>query len=108
MTFNIVNLLKSDSLFNYGMQPVVFSKLKSKLTGEGWKREGKSISYSKSDYKREGETKKKYYQLSFKITSKIYGDTLQIAHCFPYTYSMVQDHISSIQKHPTKKMYFTH
>jgi hypothetical protein len=25
ITFNIVNLLKSDSLFNYGMQPVVLS-----------------------------------------------------------------------------------
>lgn len=38
ITFNIVNLLKTDSLFNYGMQPVVFSKLRHKLFGEGWKR----------------------------------------------------------------------
>lgn len=89
------------------MQPVVFSKIRNKLYGEGWRREGKGISYSRGEERREGEGKKRYYQLSFKIVSKVYGDTLQIAHCFPYTYSMVQEHITGILKHPTKKMYCT-
>ena len=69
VTFNILNLLKPDSLFSYGMQPVVFSKLRYKHYGEGWKREGKDVVYFKSDAKRE-ISKKNYYILSFKITSR--------------------------------------
>ena len=45
ITFNIINLTKCDSLFNYGMQPALFSKLNNKKTGQGWYRAGKDISY---------------------------------------------------------------
>lgn len=43
--FNIVNMLKYDSLFNYGMQVAVFSEKRNRKTGEGWTRGGKKISY---------------------------------------------------------------
>ena len=48
IVFNIINLTKSDSLFNYGMQPAVFSKMGNKKTGQGWHRVGKDISYYKN------------------------------------------------------------
>lgn len=52
VTFNIVNLLKSDSLFNYGMQPVVMSEARTKKNGEGWLRMGKNVSYFRGAIRR--------------------------------------------------------
>lgn len=52
VAFNIVNLLKSDSLFNYGMQPVVLSEAKLKKSGEGWSRQGRCITYTKNTIRR--------------------------------------------------------
>lgn len=43
-TFNVVNFTKSDSLFNYGMAPVVYSLTENKQQYEvekGWKRQGR-------------------------------------------------------------------
>lgn len=43
-TFNVVNFTKSDSLFNYGMTPVVYSTAENKGAlgvERGWRREGK-------------------------------------------------------------------
>lgn len=49
-TFNVVNFTKSDSLFNYGMAPAVYSLAENKgLLGveKGWRRQGKDVSYKK-------------------------------------------------------------
>lgn len=46
--FNIVNMMKSDSLFNYGMQPCVFSEQAHKKIGQGWTRSGTAIKYYKN------------------------------------------------------------
>lgn len=43
-TFNVVNFTKSDSLFNYGMAPAVYSLAENKgIVGieKGWRREGR-------------------------------------------------------------------
>jgi hypothetical protein len=42
-TFNVVNFTKSDSLFNYGMAPAVYSFAENKRADieKGWKRMGK-------------------------------------------------------------------
>ena len=99
VTFNILNLLKADSLFNYGMQPVVFSRIRNKMFGEEWKREGRAITYRKGSVKREN-TRRSYFTLSFRIRSRMEGDTLLIAHCFPYTYTMLQLYFSSLLSNP--------
>jgi hypothetical protein len=102
VTFNIVNLLKSDSLFNYGMQPVVLSELRQKKNGEGWLRMGKNISYFRGAIRRE-KSKRFYYTLSFKLTSKLANDTLHIAHCYPYTTMKLRDYLSGVIKNTPKK-----
>jgi hypothetical protein len=50
--FSIVNLIKSDSLFNYGMKPTVFSKARYEKRKIGWVREGQKISYEPNTIKR--------------------------------------------------------
>jgi hypothetical protein len=43
-TLNVVNFTKSDSLFNYGMAPTVYSLAENKgILGieKGWRREGR-------------------------------------------------------------------
>lgn len=49
-TFSVVNFTKSDSLFNYGMAPVVYSLAENGgNVGEdkGWRRQGKEVSYKR-------------------------------------------------------------
>jgi hypothetical protein len=84
------------------MQPVVLSELRQKKTGEGWIRMGKNVSYFRGTIRRE-RSKKFYYTLSFKLTSKLANDTLHIAHCYPYTTVKLRDHLSAIVKNTPKK-----
>ena len=42
--FNIINLIKPDSLYNHGMRPLVYSEAAAKK-GHGWKRGGTDICY---------------------------------------------------------------
>jgi hypothetical protein len=49
-TFSVVNFTKSDSLFNYGMAPAVYSMAENKSifgVERGWRRAGKEITYKK-------------------------------------------------------------
>ena len=43
--FNIINLMKPDSLYNQGMRPLVYSEKESKKSGRGWVRGGSDICY---------------------------------------------------------------
>jgi hypothetical protein len=47
---NIVNMRKSDSLFNYGMMPCVHSLQEERKNNKGWIRSGKNIKYFKNDH----------------------------------------------------------
>lgn len=54
-TFSVINFTKSDSLFNYGMLPAVYSMAENKNVlgvDRGWRRAGKEVSYKKSDLNR--------------------------------------------------------
>lgn len=99
VTFNIVNLMKPDSLYNYGMKPCVFSLAKQKATGTGWHRACDTISYSRNSILRvrgkeppEGARAAKlaqyfYFTLSFTYTFEFDNDEVSFAHAVPYTYS---------------------
>ena len=47
-TFNIVNLLKVDSLYNEGLKPCVYSCKAHQIYGTKWTRSGTNISYKKN------------------------------------------------------------
>lgn len=43
--FNIINLLKPDSLYNHGMRPLMYSNIDASKFGKGWVRAGKDVCY---------------------------------------------------------------
>jgi cytosolic carboxypeptidase protein 2/3 len=49
--FNIVNLIKPDSLYNNGMKPLMYSKKTAEQKGVGWYRCGNEIRYQASKRK---------------------------------------------------------
>ncbi|KAL4436239.1 hypothetical protein ABPG74_015830 [Tetrahymena malaccensis] len=94
--FNIINLMKNDSLFNYGMRPVVFSKKKNEQEQQGWFRGGFNISYFKNQILRESQEKKTYYTLQFSYKFENNNDTVYFAHCYPYTYTDLNNYLNGL------------
>ncbi|XP_055371529.1 cytosolic carboxypeptidase 1 [Condylostylus longicornis] len=105
--FSIVNLVKSDSLYNEGMRPLMYSNANSKLMGIGWRRCGDNICYFKNDEEAssEDEDENTSYTLTFNIQFPHDNDTVYFAHSYPYTYSDLQDYLMAIQNHPVKSKY---
>lgn len=87
--FNILNLSKSDSLYNYGMKVLCYSKTENQESGKEWFREGTDISYYKNNFKKENWQgfAKSYYTFSFTYNFKYSDDTVYFAYSMPYTYS---------------------
>jgi len=96
--FNLTNFVKTDSLFNNGMRPLMFSTKRSK-EGIGWKRVGKQISYYEND-KTQG--KKNLRTLSFIHEFEIDDDCCFFAFSYPYTYTFLQRRIYQMQKDPER------
>ena len=97
--FNILNLMKPDSLYNYGMKPCVRSESHLRETGMGWHRDCTDISYSinsilkkRSKVPPEGLKSNArlaqyfYFTLSFTYTLLYDDDEVSFAHAEPYTY----------------------
>ena len=94
-TFNVVNFTKSDSLFNYGMSPAVYSTVLNKKNGTGWFRTGKDVAYKKGPIERES-SHRHYYELSFKINWKHNNDKIFIAHSYPYTFTKLNKFMENV------------
>ncbi|KAH8273289.1 hypothetical protein KR018_005272, partial [Drosophila ironensis] len=109
--FSIVNLVKSDSLYNDGMQPVMYSTLGAKEKSEGWRRCGHNICYYRNDDEsasnsaNEDDEDNSTYTLTFTIEFEHDDDTVFFAHSYPYTYSDLQDYLMEIQRHPVKSKF---
>jgi len=95
--FNIINMLKSDSLFNKGMMPLVYSTKEAEDKGVGWKREGFDICYYRNS--------KKYHTATFTIHSRHKDDTLYLAYCYPYTYSDLQADLARYESNAYMRNY---
>jgi cytosolic carboxypeptidase protein 2/3 len=100
ITFNILNLMKPDSLYNYGMLPCVFSEAQYKENCTGWHRACHNVSYKRNDILRnkakpppegvKSESKlAQYYFFTLSFTYKLThdNDEVSFAHAVPYTYS---------------------
>ena len=96
--FNLLNFVKPDSLFNYGMKILCLSeKLKNESNIE-WHRDGSEIYYYKNWFKREGliGIEKWYYTLTFSYTFRYDNDQVFFAYSLPYSYSDLWDDLSKI------------
>ncbi|EFJ49798.1 hypothetical protein VOLCADRAFT_59220 [Volvox carteri f. nagariensis] len=100
--FNIINLLKEDSLYNDGMQPLVHSAKAQAGRGLGWHRAGTRICYYANTIRR-GRSGKTYFTLTFTLTTQYDNDLVHVAHCYPYTYTDLQRYIRSLEVDPLRR-----
>jgi hypothetical protein len=98
---NIVNMIKPDSLYNYGMKPCVYSKIEAEKFKKGWRRDGSDICYYQNTFKKKAGGN--YFTLTFRLTSRYDNDTLYVAHCHPYTYSDLCKHLNKIMSDSKKR-----
>ena len=129
---NITNFYKTDSLYNWGLRPLVYSEARAKRgDGVGWHRAGQDICYYQSDRQRgvarpqladaktpesKGSQASKasplrrtpakfYYTLTFTIECPQHHeptDLLYVAHCYPWTYSNMVEHMDALAADPDK------
>ena len=85
--FNIINCEKSNSQFNFGMKPVLYSVTEALYGRAGWIRNGIDICYYCNHYRKPGHENNNLYTISFSISFPHYNDVCYIAYNFPYTYS---------------------
>ncbi|XP_043916833.1 cytosolic carboxypeptidase 1 [Protopterus annectens] len=100
--FNIINCEKSNSQFNYGMQPLMYSLQEASKSRPRWVRTGTDICYYKNHFSRSsiaagGQKGKSYYTLTFTVTFRHRDDVCYFACHYPYTYSTLKMHIQKLE-----------
>ncbi|XP_075458633.1 cytosolic carboxypeptidase 3 isoform X6 [Ascaphus truei] len=100
--FTIINFMKSSSLYNHGMRPLMYSEQEAKTRHVGWHRIGDEIKYYKNNRGHDGQL---YFSLSWTFKFPHSRDTCYFAHCYPYTYSNLQDYLAEIANDPERSKY---
>ncbi|XP_048455975.1 cytosolic carboxypeptidase 3-like [Rhincodon typus] len=100
--FTIINLMKPTSLYNMGMKPLLYSTKDAELHKVGWRRVGSQIKYYRNNY---GNSKHHYYSLTWTFEFPHAGDICYFAHCYPYTYSDLQDYVTGVVNDPAKSKF---
>ncbi|XP_063769851.1 cytosolic carboxypeptidase 1 isoform X1 [Pseudophryne corroboree] len=112
--FNIINCEKSNSQFNYGMQPLMYSLQEALISRPWWKRVGTDICYYKNHFSRSsiatgGQKGKSYYTLTFTVMFSHKDDVCYFAYHYPYTYSTLKMHLQKLEfLHNPQKIYYRH
>ena len=107
--FTIVNLYKARSLYSEGMQPVFYSEKRAKEQNVGWHRVGFNIKYFKTTLRRPDMKQEAYfYGLTWSYMFQYSEDTCFFAHCYPYTYSDLQDYLHSMLSDREKAKFCKH
>ena len=88
-TFNLINCEKTNSQFNYGMKPILYSVREATLGRQGWFRAGTDVCYFRNGYKIPHTNKQTFLTASFSIKFPHSLDICYIAYTFPYTYSQL-------------------
>ncbi|XP_042325501.1 cytosolic carboxypeptidase 3 isoform X2 [Sceloporus undulatus] len=100
--FTIVNFTKPASLYNRGMRPLLYSETEAKIHKVGWQRTGNEIKYYKNNLSQDG---RQYFSLTWTFQFPHDRDTCYFAHCYPYTYSKLQDYLSDIARDPSRSKF---
>lgn len=97
VTFNILNCVKTKSLFRSKARPMVYSTIEHTVNGVEWSADTFDVSYKKNDIVRnnKGEC---YHTLSFSYRFKHAGDKVYFAYTRPYTLSRYLSLLKSIKK----------
>lgn len=98
-----LSLSQDSSLYSKGMQPLFYSEADAKSQKVGWRRTGHAIKYFKSSTRRPNVKRESFfYCLTWSHTFQHGQDTCYFAHCYPYTYSDLQDDLGAIQMDPLR------
>ncbi|KAM9172503.1 cytosolic carboxypeptidase 3 isoform 2-T2 [Pangshura tecta] len=100
--FTIVNFTKPTSLYNHGMRPLLYSEVDAKIHRVGWQRTGDEIKYYKNNLGQDGH---QYFSLTWTFQFPHDRDTCYFAHCYPYTYSNLQDYLAAISRDPVRSTF---
>ncbi|NXY84212.1 CBPC3 carboxypeptidase, partial [Alcedo cyanopectus] len=100
--FTIVNFTKCNSLYQHGLRPLLYSETDAKKHHVGWRRTGDEIKYYRNNA---GEGRCRYFSLTWTFQFPHDRDTCYFAHCYPYTYSNLQEYLVGISKDPVKSTF---
>ncbi|XP_051875848.1 cytosolic carboxypeptidase 2-like [Pristis pectinata] len=100
--FTIVNLMKPSSLYNRGMKPLMYSTKDAEEDRLGWRRVGTHIKYYKNNH---GDERRQFYSLTWTFQFPHDSDTCYFAHCYPYSYSDLQDYLIDVATDPVKSKF---
>ncbi|XP_005515140.2 cytosolic carboxypeptidase 3 isoform X3 [Columba livia] len=100
--FTIVNFTKRNSLYKRGLRPLLYSEADAKKHSVGWRRTGNEIKYYKNNA---GQGERQYFSLTWTFQFPHDRDTCYFAHCYPYTYSNLQEYLVAISKDPVKSKF---
>ena len=92
--FNIINMVKPNSLYNFGMKPCLYSEKSAKNKHVGWIRDGFDICYYQNTIKKSAGAC--YFTLTFSIVAEHDKDTIYLAHCYPYTYTDLSNYLDML------------
>uniref|UniRef100_A0A8C0IPT8 Cytosolic carboxypeptidase 1 n=1 Tax=Chelonoidis abingdonii TaxID=106734 RepID=A0A8C0IPT8_CHEAB len=110
--FNVINCEKSNSQFNYGMQPLMYSVQEALNSRPWWTRVGTDICYYKNHFARSsiaagGQKGKSYYTITFTVNFPHKDDVCYFAYHYPYTYSTLRMHLQKLESmHNPQQIYF--
>ncbi|KAI3370896.1 hypothetical protein L3Q82_007405 [Scortum barcoo] len=96
--FNVINCEKSNSQFNYGMQPVLYSVREALEGRPHWVRTGSEVCYFRNHFCPAQGRRTAFYTLTFTVTFKHSEDVCYLAYHYPYTYSALKAHLRVLQK----------
>ncbi|XP_075862747.1 cytosolic carboxypeptidase 3 isoform X2 [Microcebus murinus] len=100
--FTIVNFTKPASLYNRGMRPLFYSEKEAKAHRIGWQRIGEQIKYYRNN---PGQDGRHYFSLTWTFKFPHSKDTCYFAHCYPYTYTNLQEYLSGINNDPVRSKF---
>uniref|UniRef100_A0A8C0DWZ6 Peptidase M14 domain-containing protein n=1 Tax=Balaenoptera musculus TaxID=9771 RepID=A0A8C0DWZ6_BALMU len=97
--FTIINFTKPASLYNRGMHPLFYSENEANAHNIGWQRIGDQMKYYRNN---QGQDGRHYFSLTWTFQFPHNKDTCYFAHCYPYTYTNLQEYLSSINNDPVQ------
>ena len=97
---NIINMMKTESLYEQGQRVLAFSERQYAEDRRGWFHTGHNIAYYQNNIRRPNG--QHYYTLTFTIDTEHDQDNVYIAHCYPYSYSELQYYLQSLENDPVK------
>jgi hypothetical protein len=99
-------------LYAHGLRPLLFSMSQASYDNKGWQRVGSNMSYLPTPFWihefYEEEKSCQLFTLTFTFEFDQHFDICYFSHCFPYTYTDLQQLIRKFVKEPEYDAYLRH